>query len=523
MQIIENFPERLKEVHNIGDAKMNAIINGYRNHQNIKNIMLFLAEHKISIKFSYKLFKNYGNDTIKILQENPYILIKDIKGIGFKKADEIAIKLGFSEDDDRRIINAIFYILTEAAEKGHSFLIEEEVINETYELLKIEKTKIKELLENKEKISNADILIDENKIYLKWNYYCERGISERLKALIAQRRLLILFDEITINEEIKKIENLEKIKLSDTQKNVIKSALLNKVFVLTGGPGTGKTTITNFIVKLFNKKKMSVKLCSPTGRAAKRLSELTYEQAQTIHRLLEYSPQQGFQRNENNKLPVDVLIIDEFSMVDIYLFYNLLKALNDDTILIMIGDVNQLPSVSAGNLLNDIIKSEKIAVGILTEIFRQDEDSLIILNAHNIIKNQNIIIKNSKKSDFFVINKEEKKETLNEIIELFHKRLPNFGFHQDNIQILAPIYKGLLGVDNINMELKKNSAIQNQQQPNKKYYFQYGSAIYETGDRIIQLKNNYNKQIMNGDIGKVLAVGNNIDELIESADDKKLI
>ncbi|MBP7654527.1 AAA family ATPase, partial [Candidatus Dependentiae bacterium] len=412
LQIIENFPERLIEVAGIGNSKCKLITEGYKNHLDIKKIMMFLSEHNISVKFSYKLYSIYGVETITVLKNNPYILIRDVKGIGFKKADEIAKKLGIPSDNNLRIVNGLYFILSEAAGSGHSYIPFDEFKIKSSELLNVDGEKINCVLANTLLMNDANIIIDEDRVYLKWNYFCEYGIAEHLSRLINTSDSLngISYEEIEKLAEELSAQN--KIRLSVNQLNNIKTAVKEKIFVLTGGPGTGKTTITYFIVKIFQKLNMHTVLCSPTGRAAKRLSELTLECATTIHRLLEYSPQSGFQKNENNKLSADVVIIDEFSMTDLTLFYNLLKAIKYNTKLILIGDFNQLPSVNAGNLLSDIISSGKIKIGELTEIFRQDEKSLIIFNAHNIINNRNLLISNSQDSDFFLISNEDKKNTL---------------------------------------------------------------------------------------------------------------
>jgi len=367
-------------------------------------------------------------------------------------------------------------------------------------------------------LDENNIILDESRAYLKWNFFGEKGIAERISAIAHSPIKFELPDE-SLNCIIDELSAGQNLVLSAIQRANVINAVKSKLFILTGGPGTGKTTITYFIVKLLQKLNLRVALCSPTGRAAKRLSELTRENASTIHRLLEYSPQTGFQRNAENQLDFDAVIIDEFSMVDLNLFYHLLKAVRNNVILILIGDINQLPSVNAGNLLNDMIESGRISVGKLTEIFRQDEKSLIVINAHKIINNQTIAIRNSRDSDFFVIQNENKNDTLAEIINLFKNRLPAFGFDCDNIQLLAPVYKGELGVENLNFEIQK--IIEHNDNP--ELFFQYGNVRYRLNDRIIQLKNNYNKNIMNGDIGRIIAVGGSFDELIGNSSNREII
>ncbi|HPG29849.1 MAG TPA: ATP-dependent RecD-like DNA helicase [bacterium] len=519
LQIIENFPERLIEVPGIGESKRKLIIDGYKTHLDVKKIMLFLSEHCVSVKFSYKLYSIYGNETVSVLKKNPYILISGVKGVGFKKADDIAKKIGIPADHNLRIASGLFYILSEAANEGHSYIPFEEFKRKAAELLNLEPEKINAVFANSSLLNENNMLIDEDRVYLKWNYFCETGITENLCRLLKTPNSALKFSGFELDKLIKKLSSDNHINLSPNQTKNIVSAIKEKIFVLTGGPGTGKTTITYFIVKILKRFNLETVLCSPTGRAAKRLSELTLEPAATIHRLLEYSPQTGFQKNDKNKLSADAIIIDEFSMTDLALFYNLLKAVKSESKLILIGDSNQLPSVGAGNLLSDILSSKKIPAGTLTEIFRQDEKSHIILNAHNIINNRSLIIKNSKTSDFFAINCDNKKECLDEILNLFENRLPKYGFKKDNIQTLAPVYKGILGVENLNSEIQK---IIHKATP-AQFFFQYGNALYKVKDRIIQLKNNYNKNIMNGDIGEVIATGAGFDELVSSAVDKKLV
>jgi len=511
--VLKNNPEKLLEISGIGEKKLNSVKTFFKEHFIINDIFYFLITKNISPTYAYKIYEAFKEESINIIKTNPYKLIEIIDGIGFKKADSIAKEIGIAADAPFRIQSAIYYILDTAANQdGHSYLPIDELLLKLSELLELPIEEIKNKLNDE--ILQEKIKIEDDRVYLIWNYVYEKYIAEKLLILKNSNFIEIINPEKTISETEEEIG----IKLSEEQYKAIIKALNTKLFVLTGGPGTGKTTIIKFITNVFLRNRLTVSLCCPTGRAAKRLSEATGLPATTIHRLLEYSIQNGFQRNEAKPLDCDILIIDEMSMVDLKIFFHLLKAINKYTRIIMVGDVNQLPSVGAGNLLKDIINSNISEVYRLTKIFRQAENSLIILNSHKINNGEQIIIKNQdKNSNFFFIEKETPEEIQNEILSLFFQRIPeNLKISSDDIQILIPIYKSIIGVDTINL------IIQEQYNKNEKALI-LGNKKFKIDDRVMQLKNNYNKNVMNGDIGKVISFGNNFDEFVDNAIDKKLV
>lgn len=511
--ILKNNPEKVLEIPGIGKKKLNSIVTFFNEHYVINDIIYFLISKKVTPTYAYKIYDAFKEDSISVIKENPYKLIEVVSGIGFKKADNIARELGIDEKSDFRLKSAAIFILDTAAnQKGHTFLPQEEFIAELSALLSISSDDITEKIDSI--IDEDKIIQEEDRFYLVWNYRYEQFISYKLQ-LLRKEPVKIIYN---VDLSLKDVESIISISLSDEQADAVREAVNEKVFILTGGPGTGKTTIIKFITNVFLKNRLSVLLCCPTGRAAKRLSEATHLNAYTIHKLLEYSIQNGFKKNENNPLECDVLIIDEMSMVDLKVFYNLLKALPSSTRILMVGDVNQLASVGAGNLLKDLIASNIPKVFVLNKIFRQSEDSLIILNSHKIKDGCMPICKNQiKHGDFYFIEKEDRIDILNTVITLFLKRIPNhFNIDRNDIQILSPIYKSVIGVDNINNIIQTNYNL-----TGKKMV--WGNRTFKINDRVMQLVNNYNKNVMNGDIGKVLSFGNDFDELVENSIDKKRV
>lgn len=511
--ILKNHPEKVMSITGIGQKKMESIINFFKDNFIINDIIYFLVSKNISPAYAYKIYEAFKDESVNIIKNNPYKLIEVIDGIGFKKADAIAKEIGIKPNSIFRFKSAAFYILDNAANQdGHTYLPVEEFTKNIAELLQIDEELCKTQLN--EIIDNTQIILEENRLYLIWNYQYERYIASKLK-LIANSNFKKIYNPDSL---IREVERIISITLSDEQYNAIVEALNSKIFILTGGPGTGKTTIIKFITTVFLKNGLSVELCCPTGRAAKRLAEATGLKSSTIHKLLEYSFQKGFQRNERNQLTCDVIIIDEMSMVDLKVFFHLLKAIMNNVRIIIVGDVNQLASVGAGNLLKDIINSNIGKVFQLTKIFRQAENSLIILNSHRINNGEMPIIKNQNRiSNFYFIECDDTEKLLDELLTLFLERVPQyFNIFQDNIQILAPIYKSIIGVDNI------NSIIQKKFNKNEKS-LTWGLKNYKIEDRVMQLKNNYDKNVMNGDIGKILSFGKNFDELVENAINKKTV
>ncbi|HZJ83794.1 MAG TPA: ATP-dependent RecD-like DNA helicase, partial [Clostridia bacterium] len=432
-----------------------------------------------------------------VVQENPYRLADDIWGIGFKTADIIAQKLGFDHNSMERCRSGILYILNQLSNEGHCFATAQQLKEETVKVLALDEGRIEESIDLM--IADRTLIKDEEALYLPPFYHSERGVAKRIKEICSIPTFSSIKD---VDDIILEIEKAKKIKYHDIQIRAIKKAVSSKFMILTGGPGTGKTFTIQGIIDVFENIGAKIYLAAPTGRAAKRMAETTGREAKTIHRMLEYKPPQGYMRNiENNPLECDVLIIDEISMVDIILMYNLLKAVRNETTVILVGDVDQLPSVGAGNVLSDIINSGQIDVVELTKIFRQAQDSIIITNAHRINKGLFPILKGSKDRDFFFIREEDPEKVVNTIRELCAVRLPRYYNVNsiDDIQVLCPMQRGDTGAVNINSILQESL--------NKETRFiKYGGTVFKVGDKVMQIRNNYDKNIFNGDIGRIASI-----------------
>ncbi|NLO76198.1 MAG: ATP-dependent RecD-like DNA helicase [Clostridia bacterium] len=497
LRIIEEEPDRLIEVEGIGTKRVEMIKKAWVEQKEIKNVMLFLQEHEVSIAYAVKIYKTYGNESIKVVQENPYRLADDIWGIGFKIADKIASKLGYDQNSYARCRAGLIYVLNQLANEGHCFAFCEQLFKEAEEMLDIERT----LLENalKMMIKEEIVILDgEDRIYLPAFYYSELGVAKRIKEIIGTDKPSAL---LKMEKIIAQIQKEEKIIYDEVQLEAIKVACDSKFMVLTGGPGTGKTTTTLAIIRVFEKMAAKILLAAPTGRAAKRLAEATGRDARTIHRLLEYKHPNGYLKNAENPLDCDVLIIDEVSMMDILLMYNLLKAVPNKAIVILVGDMDQLPSVGPGNVLKDIINSGKVKVVKLTRIFRQAQGSRIITNAHKINQGEFPYLKGGSKSDFFFIEEEDPERIVEQIKSLCAKRLPAY-YRLDpinDIQILTPMQRGVVGVRNL------NEVLQETLNPAKEYVT-YGGVKFKLHDKVMQIKNNYDKNVFNGDIGRIISI-----------------
>jgi exodeoxyribonuclease V alpha subunit len=497
LKIIEENMDELLKVPGIGEKRLEMIKNTWLEQKEIKNVMLFLQSNEISTSFAVKIFKTYGNKSIEIVKENPYKLADDIWGIGFKSADKIAQKIGFDKNSFERCSSGIIYVLNQLSNDGHCYEPKAPLIEKSEKILEID-NKIIESTLNEMITLNTVILDGEDSIFLPTFYHSEIGVSKIIKNILSKKSQ---FEKENLDELINKIEIENKIEYDEIQKEAIKTALKSKMMILTGGPGTGKTTTTLAIIKAFESLKANVLLAAPTGRAAKRMSETTGMESKTIHRLLEFKPSEGYKKNEENPLDCDVLILDEVSMVDIILMYNLLKAVKNDTILIFVGDVDQLPSVGAGNVLKDIINSNAVNVVKLTRIFRQALGSAIITNAHKINNGQFPIIKNTKNTDFFFIEEDEPEKIVQKIRYLCVKKIPEI-YKIDplnDIQVLCPMQRGETGAVNLNQILQKalNKSLTS---------IKYGGIIYKLGDKVMQIKNNYDKNVFNGDIGKIIDI-----------------
>lgn len=489
ISVIEDNPEHLNEVEGIGEKRIEMIVKSWEQQKEIKNIMLFLQSHDVSTTFATKIYKKYGNKSIEIVKANPYKLADDIWGIGFKTADNIASKLNFDKNCFIRCRSGILYTLNQLADDGHVYAEKEQLIKKSSELLDIEQNFIVEALE---KILNTnDLVLDEEAIYLPSFYMAEIGIAHRLKLLNNSPARI----NTNLKVNISRLQEKIGIEYDEIQAKGIQQAVTAKVMILTGGPGTGKTTTTLGIIRILQIMGMHILLAAPTGRAAKRMTETTGMEAKTIHRLLEFKPSGGYQRNEKNMLDGDVLIIDESSMIDVILMNSLMKAIPPHMKLILIGDIDQLPSVGAGNVLRDIIDSNQFSVIRLTKIFRQAQSSRIIMNAHKINEGRYPDLSNGKNTDFFFIEAEEPEIAANTIVELVKSRLPKY-YHisPSSIQVLSPMQKGMVGASNLNILLQ--DAIN----PSDKCLYRAGRS-FRQNDKVMQIRNNYDKEVFNGDIG----------------------
>ncbi len=498
LEVIEHHPERLIEVEGIGPKRVEMIRKAWEEQKEIKEVMLFLQSHNISTAYAVKIYKHYGEDAIQIVRENPYRLAKDVWGIGFITADKIARDLGVEENSPQRIEAGVRYVLNQASEKGHVFLPQEELVESSAEILKVPAELVPASIQALKE--SEDVIIENERVYLPPFFHSETGVAKSL-TLLTGRSKLSPADQ-WIKGQIDSLEKEEGITFAPQQRVAIRKALTEPVVVITGGPGTGKTTITKAITRLCEKTGQRLLLCAPTGRAAKRLSEVTGKEAKTIHRLLEFEPQtMTFKRNERFPLGVDTLIVDEASMIDILLMHNLLKAIPRDASLILVGDVDQLPSVGAGNVLKDIIASGRAQVVRLTEIFRQAQQSKIVTNAHRI--NQGVFpqIKNRKTEDFFFIEEEDPVKVVEIIRDLCVRRLPDhYDYHPiEDIQVLCPMYRGETGAINLNRLLQESLNPKGQS-------YKRGSSELKVGDKVMQIVNNYNKEVFNGDIGRIAEI-----------------
>lgn len=502
LRIIEEEPERLAEIKGISQRMAMEISDSVTAKRDMRNAMMFLQDYGISMALAVKIYNQYGASVYTILRENPYRLADDITGVGFKIADEIARKAGISAESDFRIRSGIMYTLVQAAGNGHIYLPYEELVSQLEVLLDThvddidrqlvdlsidKKIVVKELSDD----NTEDIAKDTSRriIYGASYYYMEMAVAYALKALDVSVKI----DEKSVLDRIHRIEKNEDIELDDMQRNAVLQAVSSGLLVVTGGPGTGKTTTINTIIRYFEDEGMEIRLGAPTGRAAKRMTEATGCEAQTIHRMLELSgaPEDGktasFMRNEDNPIDADVIIIDEMSMVDIFLMNSLLKAITAGTRLILVGDVNQLPSVGPGNVLRDIIDSERFTVVKLTKIFRQAKESDIIVNAHKINDGEKFPIGPTSK-DFIFIKREEANNVLGAMITLISQKLPKYVDAQPfDIQVLTPTRKGLLGVERLNTVLQEYLNPKDTGKQEK----EGSSTLFREGDKVMQIKNNY--------------------------------
>ena len=498
LEVIESEPERLLEVPGIGEKRVERIRQGWTDQKEIKNIMLFLQGHDVSTAHATRIYKHYGAESIDVVRENPYRLADDIWGIGFKTADTIASKLGFEKSAYARLRGGLMYTLNRLAEDGHCYALRQQLTETGAKLLEVEEELLSPVLDRM--IADRDVITapvpesEDVAIYLPPFFYAEVGVQNRMRGIAAGEATVPRPAQVSMREDIE---------YDEIQLEAIRTALKSKIMVLTGGPGTGKSTTTLGIIRAFGG--MRILLAAPTGRAAKRLSEVTGREAKTIHRLLEFKPPEGYKRNEDNPLEGDVLIVDECSMVDEMLMYSLLRAVPDSMRVILVGDVDQLPSVGAGNVLRDIIDSGAVPVVRLTKIFRQAAASRIILNAHRINGGEFPDLSNGAGTDFFFQKAEEPEKAAEIIVDLVKNRLPKF-YHvpPQAIQVLTPMQRGVVGAANLNQLLQAavNPPVKDfKGNPGPELH--RGGYTFRTGDKVMQIKNNYDKEVFNGDIGTI--------------------
>ncbi len=491
LDVIDQSPHCLLEVSGIGEKRVEKIKRCWQEQKAIRSVMLFLQKYGISPAFAQKLYKLYGDETVARLQENPYTLAREIRGVGFKSADKIAEKLGFPKDAIQRIDSGIEYTLLELADDGHTCYSLAELCIKAEELLGVSVSGRIESLEREERI-----VTEEEMVWLKRLWLSEKGIARELERLLKGSSRL---RKVDTDKAVEWVEKHLDIHLAENQKKAVKRSLEEKFHIITGGPGTGKSTITNAILAITEKLSRQIILTAPTGRAAKRMSEITKRSASTIHSILQFDfKKKGFKRNRENPLNCDLIVIDEASMIDTSLMYSLLKAIPDHARILLVGDVYQLPSVGPGAVLKDLIDSEAVPVTELTEIFRQAAGSRIITNAHKINAGEFPDLSIEKKSDFFFLKGEEPETALEKIVQLVTERLPKYYRLNaiEEIQVLAPMKRGVIGTENL------NRVLQEKLNPKEDVILQ-GGTRFGVGDKVMQIRNDYNKEVYNGDIGRI--------------------
>ena len=519
LNVIEEDPDALLRVPGIGKLRVERIKKSWDEQKEIKNIMLFLQGHDVSTTHATKIYKTYGSDSIRVVKENPYRLADDIWGIGFRTADTIAEKLGVEKETAVRLRSGLLYTLNRLSDEGHCYARRDQLLKTGAELLAVEESVLPAVLDEMvrqddvktELIDGEDSAPGETAVYLPPFWFAETGTAKRLKQIFSSPPSVKVKPQ-GLEERIRRVTGLN---YDPAQMDAIRCAAGSKILILTGGPGTGKTTTTLGILTAFRQAGAKILLAAPTGRAAKRLSETTGMEARTIHRLLEFKPPEGCQKNEQNPLEGDVLILDECSMIDIMLMYSLLKAVPDSMTLIFVGDVDQLPSVGAGNVLRDLIDAGVFPVVRLTKIFRQAAASRIITNAHRINRGRMPDLSNGKQSDFFFLEEEDPETAAQEIVRLVKERLPR-AYGTRDIQVLTPMQRGAVGAANLNQVLQ---AALNADAAG----LRRGGTDYRLHDKVMQIRNNYDKEVFNGDIGTVCRVNTEDRELTVSFDGREVL
>lgn len=521
LDIIDKQPQRLLEIEGLGKKRKEKIVECWSEQKSIRNVMIFLQAHGISPAYAQKIFKNYGAESIARVQENPYRLARDIYGIGFKIADNLAEKLGIAKHSIQRIDAGIEHVLSHQADEGHVCTPLLEFLKTAEETLEVSQEEISPRtvsLQNDHRIELMDLVHLGQLttfIWTKFLFIAEVGIAQEIKRLQTNPCALRAVDK---DKALIWVQEHLQINLAVQQQQAVAMAVTGKVEIITGGPGTGKSTITNAILSICKKLTTKIMLAAPTGRAAKRMSEITGFKASTIHSLLEFDYKSGFKKKRDNPLDCELLIVDEASMIDTSLMYSLLRAVPSNCRLILVGDINQLPSVGPGNVLRDLIDSNCVPVTILTEIFRQAAGSRIVTNAHRINRGEIPDIRNLSDTDFYFIETETPEKILDNIIMLVGQRLPQkYRFNPLNeIQVLTPMRKGIIGAENLNRTL------QGVLNPSKgEALYRSGNQFHE-GDKVMQLRNNYKKEVFNGDIGKIAEINFSDQQVIIVFDDRSI-
>ena len=522
LRVIEEEPLRLREVLGVGKHRATLIQQAWQEQKAIKEVMIFLQSHNVSTTHAVRIYKTYGDASIDVVRSDPYRLAQDIHGIGFLTADKIARELGLAHDSPQRVQAGIAYTLSQMANDGHVYAPQGELIHESTTILEVPPDLVSagiEQLAAGQQLHVEPLTYDlsgeapagpavqeERAVYLPPFYYSELGVANRLQAMLdVDRSRLAIFRQSGLEGEVDRLARRDGLSLNQGQQDAVRMALTHKVTVLTGGPGTGKTTAVQTIIRMLESRHLRYALAAPTGRAAKRLAEATGREAKTIHRLLEFKPQKGllFQRHEENPLEVDMVIIDETSMLDLLLANHLFKAIHPECHLLLVGDIDQLPSVGAGNVLKDIIDSGVAGVVRLTEIFRQAEGSLIVENAHRINRGEMPLFSRSA-TDFFLFPAEDAEQAADLIVDLVHTRIPRkFGLDpMDDIQVLSPLHRGAAGVGELNRRLQATLNPADSARAERRL----GSSVFRLGDRVMQIRNNYDKEVFNGDMGRIVAL-----------------
>jgi len=536
LAIIEQQPERLSEVKGISAKDREQIEKSWAEQSEIKELHLFLQSHNVSMNLATRIYKQFGQESIKVVRENPYKLAQDVHGIGFRTADEIAVKLGLPRDSIPRITTGLKFVLAQAAnDDGHCYLPENELVYRASELLQAPSELISIAMEQlrgerdvfiepplsvhvqvdaqvvgeRESLndwSEAEETTPQPRIYFGPFWHAENGSARILRSILRSPSQLPPVSQQHWDAVFNYLAKNRNMVLTEKQRNAVQMAYISKVSILTGGPGTGKSTSIRALLMVLRKRKIEVALAAPTGRAAKRLTEATGAvgfQAKTLHRLLEYAPHDNtYQRNEEKPLPYQFVIVDEVSMVDILLFYHLLKALPRDAHLLLVGDADQLPSVGPGNVLRDLLRSGAIPSVVLTELFRQAQQSQIVVNAHRINAGQMPSLKRDAGGDFFFVSEEDPIRAQHLVLDFVQRRIPNH-YHlkpMTDIQVLSPMYKGPLGVTSLNEELQARL------NPVASVTLEWGGHVLRLGDKVMQVRNDYDKGVFNGDVGWIRAI-----------------